>query len=988
MDWELGSGELKGLSDEQFQAMVSELASFPDRAAVYERLRSKVELTRIVVERLLHSGTKLPPPQVEELLSELRCEQSLPPEFWLEDKRLEGALDRLADQSPFSRRLWARLVNRIKAGNFDDSPVTAEMAALFAVYERFPNSIGSESLKRLNGWNTLGSHFGKPSKTPLPGTSAKLQAACLAVGQSREALITAWFSKWVLHAPNELERKRRNEVLGLAFLGFYETEDTACAMALKLCEEVKDSGLRKACKTELFTTIVSDANLGRLAVTHQDELRETSIRPRSKSPEPVRSKSRGKTGLGVGSLRLPPEATPYVGAFVMGSVLTSIFMLVLWFANVGDLAAQKGQSPEGSKAVETQKKGTQSARAQPAETNRKPKDSEEEQTSRQDEVTELTKTVGSIRDELGKKQTEIDQLKSQFEEYKKKNPERVADAVGPPSGTTPKPGEVKAPDPNEAATIAVKQLRDAVWGHPLKNEDFPRDRELVNRVEKEKLSGPDSKYVSSVKKLLTGLSAYDLEIDGLPRDPALGRAKPDKTKTDFAFLASGQDSRALLAARSYRAVRAGDSFGIPQIWSFYFLDSSRPNLIYLKRVKSDFNLRASSSSGDFFLVDGVDASGDRVHTIIYPVQSKKFYGANEELANNAKAIPASEKPVRSIDNNLDARLALSDGGNWYAFAEYASGKTSALPTVEVYSTADPNGEPAKILDFAPYKEDLRGGWKNLEMSFDREAGTLVVGFENKTFLLAFDLHTNPAVGPDLRLVSAGGPGGPGGIPTDGKNLIVVADVNRVLRFLIFDPSGKRVVDTDEKQLADRARPIEDLKKQLKDLWPLQELTPSEKSQIITTVTSILNYIPPVSSKIPFGIPVRGWAHGPHGSLAVVTELNVWDGNKLSLRDGKPADFKTLSFTNAASELTCVAFSPNGTILATGDEGWGRHDPSARGEPHHGAEMIRLAHEGPIMKVGFSPDGRVLAALAQKNSGRGEVRQGIIRLWLTENWGAR
>ena len=93
-----------------------------------------------------------------------------------------------------------------------------------------------------------------------------------------------------------------------------------------------------------------------------------------------------------------------------------------------------------------------------------------------------------------------------------------------------------------------------------------------------------------------------------------------------------------------------------------------------------------------------------------------------------------------------------------------------------------------------------------------------------------------AKGCDLRLMSS--VNDVSGIPTEGKSLIIVAVVNEVLHFRIFDGDGKMVVDTDEKRLTDRPRPIEDLRKQLESLWPPHELTESEKVRVIAAVTSI------------------------------------------------------------------------------------------------------------------------------------------------------
>src|SRR5271166_641905 len=80
-----------------------------------------------------------------------------------------------------------------------------------------------------------------------------------------------------------------------------------------------------------------------------------------------------------------------------------------------------------------------------------------------------------------------------------------------------------------------------------------------------------------------------------------------------------------------------------------------------------------------------------------------------------------------------------------------------------------------------------------------------------------------------------------GIPTEGKNLIIVDAVKNVLHFRIFDGDGEVVVNTDEKRLTERARQIEDLRKQLESLWPPHELTASEKVRVNAAVTSIVGH---------------------------------------------------------------------------------------------------------------------------------------------------
>jgi hypothetical protein len=55
-----------------------------------------------------------------------------------------------------------------------------------------------------------------------------------------------------------------------------------------------------------------------------------------------------------------------------------------------------------------------------------------------------------------------------------------------------------------------------------------------------------------------------------------------------------------------------------------------------------------------------------------------------------------------------------------------------------------------------------------------------------------------------------------GIPTAGKNLIIVAAVNVVLHVRIFDSDGKVDVNTDENRLTAQGRRIEDLTMN----WPI------------------------------------------------------------------------------------------------------------------------------------------------------------------------
>lgn len=57
------------------------------------------------------------------------------------------------------------------------------------------------------------------------------------------------------------------------------------------------------------------------------------------------------------------------------------------------------------------------------------------------------------------------------------------------------------------------------------------------------------------------------------------------------------------------------------------------------------------------------------------------------------------------------------------------------------------------------------------------------------------------------------------IPATGEDLIIVAAVDNVLHFRIFDANGKRTVDTDEKKLTNKSQQIDELRKELVRLGP-------------------------------------------------------------------------------------------------------------------------------------------------------------------------
>ena len=83
------------------------------------------------------------------------------------------------------------------------------------------------------------------------------------------------------------------------------------------------------------------------------------------------------------------------------------------------------------------------------------------------------------------------------------------------------------------------------------------------------------------------------------------------------------------------------------------------------------------------------------------------------------------------------------------------------------------------------------------------------------------------------------------IPTAGRDLIIVAGVGNLLHFRIFDSDGKRVVNTDEKQLAKSGSQMTKLKSLLSKLRKDPRVSPLDKDEVIKSLASMFGgtYVP-------------------------------------------------------------------------------------------------------------------------------------------------
>jgi hypothetical protein len=104
------------------------------------------------------------------------------------------------------------------------------------------------------------------------------------------------------------------------------------------------------------------------------------------------------------------------------------------------------------------------------------------------------------------------------------------------------------------------------------------------------------------------------------------------------------------------------------------------------------------------------------------------------------------------------------------------------------------------------------------------------------------------------------------IPASGKNVAIIAAVDRVLHFRVFDPDGKKVVDTDENSLKEKSQQIADLRNQLEALWPPHQLTGNEESQVITALVPLIG-----QPKWPRMTPAGVWRF-----VGTLLKANLWE----------------------------------------------------------------------------------------------------------------
>ncbi len=148
-----------------------------------------------------------------------------------------------------------------------------------------------------------------------------------------------------------------------------------------------------------------------------------------------------------------------------------------------------------------------------------------------------------------------------------------------------------------------------------------------------------------------------------------------------------------------------------------------------------------------------------------------------------------------------------------------------------------------------------GGWMvMIEDRGDLGSAALQREVENLTRMGndGIDVNGTPIVAPkyDLKLVSSAKTTSE--LPENGRSKIVVAEIDDIIHFRIFDRNAQMILETDEKKLTEQAKQAKDaqkgghlpqgfqvLRKQLTPLWSASEVEDAKKPAIVGQIKSIL-----------------------------------------------------------------------------------------------------------------------------------------------------
>jgi multidrug efflux pump subunit AcrA (membrane-fusion protein) len=207
--------------------------------------------------------------------------------------------------------------------------------------------------------------------------------------------------------------------------------------------------------------------------------------------------------------------------------------------------------------------------------------------------------------------------------------------------------------------------------------------------------------------------------------------------------------------------------------------------------------------------------------------------ASEQTAEQAEAqYYKSEADIKVADARV--KVAKADRAFWEKWLSYAKIRApfDGVITERHVNTQDflqsaNSGSTSKSAKpvFTVMKTDV--------MRMTIQIPELDAGLVNTGDLRGYDVRLMPS----LSEVSA--------MPHNAHSLIIVSEVKGVLYFRVFAENGKMIVDTDEAKVLEDPMPelshqLDQLRAQLKTLWPPHQLTRVEKGDVITAVTNLVS----------------------------------------------------------------------------------------------------------------------------------------------------
>ena len=550
--------------------------------------------------------------------------------------------ERVGGDSALARRIFGGLIARVTAETFVDAQASG-LGELAEIGRRFPNSLSREQQERLEAWNAINLEFASPPKTQPADKASSLASACRAVDVAPDDLAQSWFRTHVSTAQTTTELKDKAEKFGRTLLGFFGSEDAACAGP----QAGRRPGGSRAASPLDDRTLESD-RLGRKPRSFGEQVRKRTPRhrdPARASRRFAREGERGRRkGSGSGRFRLSPQATRSLLMFASGATFATLMMVVLLplFWNSMTSWWSSNKPDENERALDAAKREGQRLK-------------DKLETSKE----LVTRVRKQLEDREAWNQFLEDQLETASQTVAKPG---NASIVRPPASTDRAPanqdsesgarGNTREPLPSPTVTVG-DLLKVILIERPLASDrDFARTLELIKEFEDRGLAGEQFAKLPYAQRLLTRLSYSDAPNDVGPKP-----SKPDNEHTEFAFL-SGDNGQSVLATIRHGAVL-----------SLYFFELKDGRVNWTAKVSAlpgrDPTVLVASPLGQCFIA--AQKADDHTEKACLYVSSRLYELVNSKVRPKRQPYTTGEQTAIELKPGTSASLAVTDS-QLYAFA--------------------------------------------------------------------------------------------------------------------------------------------------------------------------------------------------------------------------------------------------------------------------------------------------------------------------------